>query len=292
MEDLKIVQSETASKSVDVYSIKKIKTLKHFEVIWSKKNIKEILGEYIHMLLVIKNYRNFKKKSLSTIAPKQYEHAFKSTLEYAKDRFKILFKILKLKGLKFSNNGILDYSSLKKDLKKFVNEKIKSNEIIGKFIMTESLSKVGNKEYHQSRSLYETYPYIAKISAVIDVIKKLEKKLGKKVFIFPGVILNMKIKNRKFFAFDIDFCTKEKPKPYSADHHEEFRDFHYPFWIRTAITGNKIQIQVVSWRGGKENIMINETHNINRFKNYIEVYKYIAKKILKQGIIDKLRPSK
>ncbi len=90
-----IIQNLPVSKT-DNFSMKKITTLKYFEKIWSKKTVEVVLGEYMHMLLVAKGYRNFSKKSLTTDSPKKYKHAYKSYLEFAIDRGKILRKILKL----------------------------------------------------------------------------------------------------------------------------------------------------------------------------------------------------
>ncbi|MFC1810337.1 hypothetical protein ACFLZH_02450 [Patescibacteria group bacterium] len=207
----------------------KIRTLKAFEKIWSKKTVKEVLAEYIHMKIITTSNRDYKKKSLATSSPKQYEHAFKSFLEFGIDRGKILRKILKSKGVKFTKNGTIDNSALNPDLKKYIQEQIQNNKIEPGFIMNQPLDKVAKREFQQTQYQYELLPYIMKLPAFQAIIKKLEAKVGKKVFLFPGTIQNMKFGKDKFFVFDIDFCTRVKSTKHDSHRHEEYRNFHYPF---------------------------------------------------------------
>ena len=85
------------SASFDEFSYKKLTTLKHFETTWNKKGTKDILGEYIRMQVIYKNYRDTERKSLETSDPNQYINVFKSYLEFAADRRVILQTILQKK---------------------------------------------------------------------------------------------------------------------------------------------------------------------------------------------------
>ena len=275
------------SASFDEFSYKKLTTLKHFETTWNKKGTKDILGEYIRMQVIYKNYRDTERKSLETSDPNQYINVFKSYLEFAADRRVILQTILQKKGIKFTEKGELDYENLNPENKKFVQEQIVNNKTEPESIMKENLLKVADKKYYQSQYTYELLPHINQLKSFKTVIGKLEKHYGIKFFIFPGTINNWSTEP-KLYVFDIDFCTAKKTSRFETDTHPEYRNFYYPFWITTVINGNKIITSIRTSRGEKDENEIKETFDVSRFKNYQEVFEYIFKKILDQGIIDKL----
>lgn len=262
--------------------------LEHFEKIWRKKDKRTIIGEYVHMSLIAKEYKDYKKKSAGTDDPEQYKHAFKSFLEFSTDRIIILRKILTDLGVKFTKSGEIKMNELSEDLRKFILAQKKKTQTEPEKIMEGPLSAIPNMDFGQSQYLYELLPSVSKLPAITKVIAKLNKKLNQKFFMFLGTINDMKIKDKKFFVFDVDFCIKKPASSLDSYRHEEFRDFYYPFWISTSITEGKLNILVRTVEDGEDVELLNETFLLDKFNNYEQVFEYTAQQILDRDLIGKI----
>lgn len=270
------------------FSQRKQETLEYFEKIWRQKDIHEILGEYIHMSHIAEEYRDYQQKSLDTVDPDQYKHAFKSYLEFASDRKRVLIKILQDFNIQFSTDGKLLIDELDDELRNFLLKQKGRSQSDPELIMKDSLKEVAEEDFGQSQHLYELLPCVSKIPAMQAVVEKLGSKFNQDFFLFLGTINNMKIKDDKFFVFDVDFCTKERPDSVDAYAHEEFRDFNYPFWISTSISKEKLNILVRTLHNEDDVELLNETYDLEKFPNYEAVFEYITQQILEQKLIEQI----
>lgn len=270
------------------FSKKKIVTLDAFENNWRNKNVRTILGEYIHMFLIYKNYQNYKDKSLNTDDPAQYEQAFQSFLEFAADRKEILKKLLENSGVKFTATDEIEIDSLDEELRKFMFDQIDKNQSDPEFIIKSSLKDVSVKDFGQSQYLYELLPFISKIPAIKEVLKKLSSKYNLEFFLFLGTINDMKVRDDEFFVFDVDFCTKKRSNSFDAYSHEEFRDFNFPLWISTSISNGKLNILIRTIHGNEDIQLLNETFDLNSFPNFEKVFEYASQQIIDRSLIDRL----
>ncbi len=271
------------------FSQKKPKLLEHFEKIWRQKDLHTLLGEYIHMAYISEEYRDYEQKSLETVNPDQYKHAFKSYLEFASDRKGILIKILQEDfNIQFSADGELLIDELNDELRDFTLRQKERGQSDPELIMKSSLKEVTEENFGQSQYLYELLPAVSKMPAMQTVVDRLGSKFNQDFFLFLGTINDMKIKDDKFFVFDVDFCTKEHSDSFDAYAHEEFRDFNYPFWISTGISNGKLNILVRTLHGEDDVELLNETYDLDKFPNYGAVFEYTAQQILERNLIEQI----
>jgi hypothetical protein len=270
------------------FSQKKPQLLAHFEIVWREKGIHAILGEYLHMSHISEEYRDYEQKSSDTVNPEQYKHAFKSYLEFASDRKGILIKILQDLNIKFSADGELLMDELDDELCTFVSRQRERTQNDPSLIMESSLKDVADEDFGQSQHLYELLPHVSQMPAMQAVVERLGGKFNQDFFLFLGTINDMKIKDDKFFVFDVDFCTKDKSNSFDAYAHEEFRDFNYPFWISTGITNGQLNILVRTLHGDQDVELLNETYDIDAFPNYGAVFEYTAQQILERNLIEQI----
>jgi len=154
--------------------------------------------------------------------------------------------------------------------------------------MKRPLKDVADEDFDQSQHLYELLPHISQIPAMQTIVERLGGKFNRDFFLFLGTINDMKIKDDKFFVFDVDFCTKKRSDTFDAYAHEEFRDFNYPFWISTGITNGKLNILVRTLHGGDDVELLNETYDLDQFPNYGVVFEYTAQQILERNLIEQI----
>ena len=284
-----VIEKQTVELPDDSeFSQRKPEVLEHFENIWRQKGIHDLLGEYIHMARISEEYRDYEQKSLDTVDPDQYKHAFKSYQEFASDRTDVLVKILQDSDINFSVDGKLLVDELDSKLRDFVLKQTERNQSDPELIMKSSLEKVAEEDFGQSQHLYELLPDVSEMPAMQAIIEKLNSKFDQDFFLFLGTINNMKIKDDKFFVFDVDFCTKERSDSSDAYAHEEFRDFNYPFWISTSITQGKLNILVRTPQGEDDVELLNETYDLDKFSNYEAVFEHTAQQIIERNLIEQI----